>query len=89
MAVHDIPKTMIFIDKINDSILIAEHLLLLFPQYMSHVVKKIICPFYFNLQASTKEDFIKDFRLRNTRILVCIKAAGMRVNIWNMVHAIQ
>ena len=88
MAVHNIPKTMIFIDKINNSILIAEHLLLLFPQHMSYVVKKIICPFYFNLQASTRKDFIENFRLKNTHILVCIEAAGMRVNIWNVAHAI-
>lgn len=88
-SVFGIPQTMIFVDKINEGILIAEYLQSLLPQDMSHRAKEIIRPFYSNLQASTREDFMDDFRLGNTRILVCAEAAGMGVNIQNVARVIQ
>ena len=39
---------------------------------MSHKKKKIICLFYSNLQASTKEDYIDDLKNRNGHILVYV-----------------
>ena len=80
-SVQDILKIMIFVDRINNGIQIAKHLQLLLPQYMSHNKKEIIHPFHFNLQASTRENYMDDFKNKNSRILVCTEAAGMRVNI--------
>ena len=88
-SVQDIPKTMIFVDKIDEGILIAEYLQLLLPQHMSHQENEIIRPFSSNLQASTREYFMDEFRNGNTRMLVCTDAAGMGVNIPDVARAIQ
>ena len=80
-SIQDIPKIIIFVDKIDDGIQVAKHLQSLFPRHMSHRKKDIICPFYSNLLASTRKDYIDDFKNRNSCILVCMEAARMGVNI--------
>ena len=86
---QNIPKTMIFVDKIDKGIQIAKHLQLLFLWHMSHRKKDIIYLFYSNLLASIREDYMDDFKNRNSRILVCTEAAKMGMNIWDMARAIQ
>lgn len=81
VAVQNIPKIMLFVDKINKGILAMYYLQSMLSNSMRTDKKQIICPFSLNLLAKTRETFMQDFKLKNTHILVCTNTIGMRVNI--------
>ena len=53
------------------------------------VANEIIRAFSSDLEADTKKAFREDFTLGNTQIWVCINAAGMGIDIWDVERAIQ
>lgn len=85
----DIPKTIIFIDKIEDRLKIAKYLWSLLFESMHKKRNQIIWTFSSNQEPSRQEFFIKKFKNRNTYILICIDITGMGVNIRNVACAIQ
>lgn len=88
-GVASILKTMLFVDSIDDGVAIASYLQSLLPASMSKKATEIVRQFSSNLEASTREIFMHDFDSGNTRILVCTDAAGMGVNLQDVVRAIQ
>lgn len=88
-GVGDIPKTMLFVDNIDEGIAIAAYLQTLLSESMLHAGKEIIRAFSSDLEADTKKGFMEDFALGNTRIWVCTDAAGMGVDIRDVARAIQ
>lgn len=88
-GVADIPKTMIFVDSMNKSIKITMYLCSMLDELMRKLEDLIVWPFAFNLRANTKVFFMEDFRLGNTRILVCTDAAGIGVDVQDVKRSIQ
>ena len=72
---------MIFVDKIEDGLKMAEYLRSLLSESIRKKGDQIIQAFLSNQEPSRQEFFIKEFKDGNTRILICTDAAGMRVNI--------
>ena len=84
-----IPKTMLFVDKMDNAMAIAAYfrnLLLLEDRNQGEV---LIRTYYSNLETKIWTDFMEDFRNRDTRILICTNAARMGINIPNVICMIQ
>lgn len=79
-----IPKTMIFVDNIDDSMTIAALLRAALPKYLRAKGDLLIRTFNSNLETSTRSEFLEDFRNGDTRIWVYTDAAGMGVYIGNI-----
>ncbi len=88
-GISDIPKTMIFVDKIEDGIKMAQSLRSLLPKSLCKKGDQIIQTFSSNQEPSRREFFIEEFENRNTRILICTDVAGMEVNIRDVARVIQ
>ena len=88
-GVADVPKTMIFVDSINEGIRITTYLRSMLDESLRGSGDVIIRPFASNLRANTRAIFMDDFRLGNTRILVCTDAAGMGVDVRDIKCSIQ
>ena len=88
-GVADVPKTMVFVDSINEGIRITTYLRSILDESMRELKNDIIRPFASNLRASTRTMFMDNFRLGNTRILVCTDAAGMGVDVRDVKRSIQ
>ncbi len=80
-GISGIPKTMIFVDKIEDRIKMAQYLRLLLLKLLRKKRDQIIQTFSSNQESSRREFFMEEFENRNTRILICTDIAGMGVNI--------
>ncbi len=87
--ISDIPKTIIFVDKIEDEIKIAQYLQLLLPESPRKKGDQIIRTFLSNREPSRQEFFVEKFENGNTCILICTDAAGMEVNIQDVARTIQ
>lgn len=85
----DRPKTIIFINKIKDGIVIADYLQLLLSETMRTNEIQIIKSFSSNMTANTKEFFMQEFKIGNTYILICIDIIGISINIRDVAYAIQ
>ena len=80
-GIADMPKTMIFVDSINEGVGITTYLCSMLHRPMREFKDIIVQLFASNLRASTRVMFMDNFRLGNTCILVCTNAAGMGVDV--------
>ena len=81
-----ISKTMIFVDSINEGIALTKYLRTKLSDNLKDNAEEVIRCFHSNLSDTSKKLFTKDFLWRNIRILVCIKAAGLDINIPNVLR---
>ena len=79
-----IPKTMVFIDKIDDVIALATCLWNLLLPEQHHQSEVLICTYYSTLENSTQSTFLKDLQTRKIQIWICTNAVRMGVNIPNI-----
>lgn len=63
-----IPKTMVFVDNIDDEITLAACVWSLLLLELCKLGEGLIRVFYSNQEISTQSDFLKDFRTKETRI---------------------
>lgn len=84
-----IPKTILFVDIIDNAIAIAAYLHNLLPLEDHNQGEVLIRAYYSNLETKTQTNFIKDFQNRDTRILIYTNAVGMSVNIFNIICVVQ
>lgn len=78
-------KTMVFVDNSNERIVLVNHLHNLHLIYMKNDEERIIRIFTSILEPNAKEEYLKDFRNSDTRIWICMDAAGMEVDIRNII----
>ncbi len=85
-AVSEIPKTMIFVDKMNEAIKMAKHLRSRLPEYIQNErdPEDIIRTFSANLTTTSRSKFLADLRSGNTRIWICMECTGMGINLSNI-----
>lgn len=76
-----IPKTMIFVDKIDEAINIAAYLRTLLDESARSRESKLIRSFSSNNEASPRGEILDDFANGDTRVLICTDAAGLGVDI--------
>ena len=88
-GIADMPKTMIFVDSINEGVGITMYLCSMLHGPMRESKDIIVRLLASNLRASTRVMFMDNFRLGNTRILVCTNAAGMGVDVRDVKCSIQ
>ncbi|WP_375449210.1 C-terminal helicase domain-containing protein [uncultured Nostoc sp.] len=86
-----IPKTMVFVNKIEDAIRLERYLRSRLPDRVRNgkqafVIIQLITS---NLDANTKTRVMEDLRYGNTRICVCTECAGMGINIPDIMRAVQ
>lgn len=84
-----IPKTMLFMDSIEEGMDMAMHLRKLLPEHLRNKGEEIIRVFSSTLRGTTRDDFLRDLELGNTRIWICTDAAGMGINLRDIVRSIQ
>lgn len=89
-SIADIPKTMIFVHKIDDAMELRKYLRSRLPERIQNGNKasKVIRSFTSNLSASTRTKCMRDFRAGNTHICICTECAGMGINIPNVMRAV-
>ena len=78
-----IPKTMIFVNNINEKMALTEYLHTKLSHNLKDKAEQVIRCFHLNLSDKSRKLFAKDFFQENTRIEVCTKAAGLSINIPN------
>lgn len=90
-ATGEIPKTMIFVDLIDDTINIAKYLRSRLPERIRNDKKAedIIRTFLASLSTTSRTRFLADLRSGDTRIWICTKCAGMGINLPEIRRAIQ
>ncbi len=84
-----IPKTMVFMEKIEDVMALAAHLRRLLPPEDRDRGDDLIMTFHSNMKATTRVDIMENFRNGEIRILIYTDAARMGVNIPNITRVIQ
>ncbi len=84
-----IPKTIIFVNKIDNAVKIVAYFRLLLPLEDWNQEEVWIRSFYSSYEVSTCMDWMEDFQNGKTKILVCTNAAGMGINIPNITRVIQ
>lgn len=67
-AVPAIPKIMVFVDSLNEKVMLANHLHNLLPAYMKKDGERLIWIFNSILESDTKAQYLEDFRNGDTRI---------------------
>ncbi len=86
-----IPKTMIFVDKIEDAIRLERYL----RSRLSDCVRNgkqafvVIQSITSNLDANTRTRVMEDLWYGNARICVCTECAGMGINIHDIMRTVQ
>lgn len=80
---------MIFVDSIEKGIALEKYLQSLLPNNLKDKGEKIIVSFSSILETKTKTDCLEDFLNGNTKILICIDAVGIRVDIPDIRRVIQ
>lgn len=88
-VVSAIPKTMVFVDYLDERVILGNHLHNLLPVHMKKDRKRLIRTFISRLEPDTKAKYRENFHNGNTRIWICIDAAQIRVDIGNIVPVIQ
>lgn len=84
-----IPKTMVFVDSLDEGIALAKYLRSRLPGELRSRGKKIVRSFLSDLEPQTKTDWLQDLLTGDTRILICTEAAGMGVNISDIKRVVQ
>ncbi len=90
-TVSEIPKTIIFVDKIDNAIQMAKHLRSRLPKRIRKegCLNSIIRTFMANLTTTSRTKFLADFHSGETRTGICTKCAGMGINLLNICRTIQ
>ncbi len=85
-AVGKISKTIIFVDKKDDTIQIAKHLRSKLSKRIWKKVRPnhIIRTFMANLTTTSKTKFLAEHHLGETRIWICMECTGMYINLPNI-----
>ena len=83
-----ISKTIVFINKIDNTVKIAAYLYILLLPEDRNQEKVLRQMFYSCYEASTYTDWMKDFQNRKTRILVYTNVVGIGINIPNITWVI-
>ncbi len=85
-----IPKTMVFVDKIEDAIRLERYLQSRLPNCVHNGKQTfvIIQSITSNLNANTRTRVMEDLRYRNAQICVCTKYAGMSINIPDIMRVV-
>lgn len=81
-----IPKTMIFVDSINEGMALTEYLRTKLSDNLKDKADQVIRCFHSNLSKESRKLFAEDFLWGNIRIWVCTKAAGLGINIPNVLR---
>lgn len=84
-----IPKTMIFVDSIDEAQRIAAYLCTRLLLRLQRREKEIIRTFLSNLEPSTRTDFLKNFWIGNTQIWICNECADMGLNLRDIARTVQ
>ena len=89
--ISEIPKTMVFVNKIEDAIELEKYLWSRLPDfiYNGKQIFVIILFFTFNLDANTRTKIMKNLRHKNAQICICIECAGIGINISDIICIIQ
>ena len=89
--ISGIPKTMVFVDKIENAIELKRYLQSRLPDCIQNrdPAFVIIQSITSNLDANIKTKIIKDDQYKNARICICTKCTGMGINISDIICAIQ
>lgn len=86
-----IPKTMIFVNNINNNIKTVEFLKTWFIKKFCafEQANQIIQPFYLNIKPTIKIQFTNNFLCSNTRIRICTDAAEIKINVCDIICVVQ
>ncbi len=90
-AIGKIPKTMIFVDLIDDTIKMAKYLRSRLLESIRNDGKKanvIIRTFSANLSTTSRTKFLADLRSGDTRIWICTECASMGINLSDIRYAV-
>jgi hypothetical protein len=88
-ALWRIPKSMVFVDNIDEAHKICLWLNARARPSSDGFMPTIARPFSSNLETSTRDRFMDQFRNGETRILVCTDAAGMGVHVPDVMIVVQ
>lgn len=89
--IANIPKTMVFVDKIDDAMKLEKFLRSKLPDRVQNGSKvfEVIRTFSSNLSASSRTKIMQDLRSGNTQICICTECAGMGINPPDIMRAVQ
>ena len=76
-GIGNIEKTMIFVDSVEKGRALAIYLQTFLPDKLKNKGKNIIKSFSLILETIIKTDWVEKFLTSNTKIIICIDAAGM------------
>lgn len=90
-AVGEIPKTMIFVDKIDDAVEMAKYLRSRLPKRIRNEgdLEDIIRTFSANLTTTSRSRFLANLQSGDTRICIYTECAGMGINLPDICRAVQ
>ena len=83
-----IPKTMIFVDSINEGMALTKYLRTKLSDDLKDKAEQMIRCFHSNLLDKSRKLFAEDFLWGNTHIWVCSEAAGLGINISNVLRMV-
>lgn len=87
-GICNIEKTMIYVDSIEKSRALAIYLQTFLPDKLKNRGEDIIKSFSSILKVTIKTDWLEKFLTGNTKIIICINASGMGVDIPDIKHVI-
>ena len=88
-ATSTIPKTMVFVNSLDDGMTLAYHLCNLLSAHIKNDGERIIRTFISVFEPDAKEEYLEDFHNGNTRIWIYTDAARIGVEIRNIVRVVQ
>ena len=80
---------MIFVSSVEKNRALVIYLQTLLPDKLKNKGRNIIKSFLSILEATIKTDWLKNFFIGNTRIIICMDATGMEVDISDIKRVIQ
>jgi hypothetical protein len=87
---EDIPKTIIFHDRVDPAIAIADRLAADLPRTVGGISRdRLVTCYYGSLDKKIKSKLLREFRRGCTRIIICTDAFGLGVNIPDIQRVIQ
>ncbi len=86
---HLIPQTMVFIDNINQGIIVACHLHSWLPEHLQKHSKSIIRLYNADIDEIGKVQYIKDYRDGTMRIFIATDACGMGMDFHEISGIVQ
>ena len=89
-AVGKIPKTIIFVDKIDNAVEMAKYLQLKFPKQIWNKkdLEDIIYTFLTNFTITSRSRFLANLQSDNTQIWIYTECAGININLPDIYRAV-